>query len=183
ADSSGTVGKVVQYAAMNGKLVRGSVRSIGVSMIVILILLFFAFTSMKTALIAMIPNVAPVILIGGVMGYANVSLDMITALIMPMILGIAVDDTIHFTNHIKYYEEAGNSYSDAITLSFREIGKTMVTTTVILCALFFIFLFSTMTALVRIGYLSIIGLAGALIADYTLTPILLLITKPFKKEK
>ncbi|MCR5731682.1 MAG: hypothetical protein K6G51_01915, partial [Sphaerochaetaceae bacterium] len=65
----------------------------------------------------------------------------------------------------------------------REIGKTMVTTTVILCALFFIFLFSTMTALVRIGYLSIIGLAGALVADYTLTPILLLITKPFKKEK
>ncbi len=182
ATASGTVGEVMQYAAMNGKLVRGSIRSIGVSMLVIFALLFIAFTSFRTALIAMIPNIAPIILIGGVMGYSGVPLDMITALIMPMILGIAVDDTIHFTNHIKYYEESAATYRDAIILSYREIGKTMATTTIILCALFTIFLFSDMAALARIGYLSVIGLAGALVADYTLTPVLLLVSRPFGKE-
>ena len=183
ATNAGVVGEVMQYAVMNGKLVRGSIKSIGTSLIIILSLLIIAFTSLRTGIIAMIPNVAPIVLIGGVMGYAGVNLDMITAMIMPMILGIAVDDTIHFTNHIKYHFELTGNYKSAILASYREIGKTMIMTTIILCAMFFIFLFSTMNVLVRLGYLSIIGLGSALIADYTVTPVLLYITKPFGKEK
>ncbi len=179
--TGGVVGEVMQYAAMNGKMVRGSVKSIGTSLVIIFVLMFIAFMSLRTGLIAMIPNVTPVILIGGIMGYNHVPLDMITALIMPMILGIAVDDTIHFTNHIKYHFELCGDYRQAILNSYREIGKSMIMTTVILCAMFGIFIFSSMTALVRIGYMSVIGLAGALVADYTLTPVLLYITKPFKK--
>lgn len=182
ASNAGVVGEVVQYAQMNGKLVRGSIKSIGTSLLVILILLILAFTSFRTGLIAMIPNVVPIVIIGGIMGYAGVNLDMITAMIMPMILGIAVDDTIHFTNHIKYHFELTGNYRSAVLNSYREIGKTMIMTTVILCAMFGIFLTSTMTVLVNIGWLSIVGLGSALIADYTLTPVLLFITKPFGKE-
>ena len=182
ASNAGVVGEVVQYAHMNGKLVRGSIKSIGTSLLVILILLILAFTSLRTGFIAMIPNVAPIVIIGGIMGYAGVNLDMITAMIMPMILGIAVDDTIHFTNHIKYHFELTGNYRSAILNSYREIGKTMIMTTIILCAMFGIFLTSTMTVLVNIGWLSIVGLGSALIADYTLTPVLLFITKPFGKE-
>ena len=181
--NAGVVGEVVQYAHMNGKLVRGSIKSIGTSLLIILLLLVLAFTSFRTGLIAMIPNVVPIALIGGIMGYAHVNLDMITAMIMPMILGIAVDDTIHFTNHIKYHFELTGNYKNAILNSYREIGKTMIMTTIILCAMFFIFLFSTMTVLVNIGWLSIVGLGSALIADYTITPVLLYIAKPFGKEK
>ena len=183
AQNAGVVGEVVQYAQMNGKLVRGSIKSIGTSLVIILILLVLAFTSLRTGFIAMIPNVVPIILIGGIMGYANVNLDMITAMIMPMILGIAVDDTIHFTNHIKYHFELTGDYRSAIENSYREIGKTMIMTTVILCAMFAIFLTSTMNVLVNIGWLSVVGLGSALIADYTITPVLLYITKPFGKEK
>ena len=182
ASTAGVVGEVMQYAEMNGKLVRGSIKSIGTSLLIILILLILAFTSIKTGFIAMIPNIAPIALIGGVMGYFGINLDMITAMIMPMILGIAVDDTIHFTNHIKYHFELTGNYKKAILASYREIGKTMIMTTVILCAMFFIFLFSTMTVLVRLGYLSIIGLGSALIADYTITPVLIYLCKPFGKE-
>ena len=183
ASNAGVVGEVIQYAVMNGKLVRGSIKSIGTSLIIILILLILAFTSFRTGFIAMIPNVAPMVLIGGVMGFAGINLDMITAMIMPMILGIAVDDTIHFTNHIKYHFELTGNYRSAILNSYREIGKTMIMTTVILCAMFLIFLTSTMSVLVRLGYLSVIGLGGALIADYTITPVLLFIAKPFGKER
>lgn len=181
--TSGVVGEVMQYAAMNGKLVRGSIKSIGTSFIIIFVLLLIAFASVRTGFIAMLPNIAPVLLIGGVMGFANVSLDMITALIMPMMLGIAVDDTIHFTNHIKYHFEITGSYRQSILNSYREIGKSMIMTTVILCAMFGIFISSTVTALARIGYMSVIGLGGALIADYTITPVLMLLTKPFGKER
>ena len=183
AQNAGIVGEVVQYAQMNKKLVHGSINSIGTSLLTILILLILAFTSFKTGFIAMIPNVVPVLLIGGIMGYAGVNLDMITAMLMPMILGIAVDDTIHFTNHIKYHFELCGNYRKSIENSYREIGKTMIMTTVILCAMFFIFMFSTMTVIVNIGWLSVAGLGSALVADYTVTPVLIYITKPFGKEK
>lgn len=182
AENAGVVGEVVQYAQMNRKLVRGSIKSIGTSLVIILVLLILAFTSVRTGFIAMIPNVVPIVLIGGIMGYAGVNLDMITAMIMPMILGIAVDDTIHFTNHIKYHFELTGNYRSAIENSYREIGKTMIMTTVILCAMFAIFLTSTMNVLVNIGWLSVVGLGSALIADYTITPVLLYIAKPFGKE-
>ena len=182
AENAGVVGEVVQYAQMNRKLVRGSIKSIGTSLVIILLLLVLAFTSVRTGFIAMIPNVVPIVLIGGIMGYAGVNLDMITAMIMPMILGIAVDDTIHFTNHIKYHFELTGNYRSAIENSYREIGKTMIMTTVILCAMFAIFLTSTMNVLVNIGWLSVVGLGSALIADYTITPVLLYIAKPFGKE-
>ena len=183
ATNAGVVGEVMQYAQMNGKLVRGSVKSIGTSLIIICLMLILAFTSIRTGIIAMIPNIAPMVLIAGAMGYFGWNLDMVTAMILPMILGIAVDDTIHFTNHIKYHFELTGNYRSAIENSYREIGKTMIMTTVILCAMFVIFLTSTMSVLVRLGWLSILGLGGALIADYTVTPVLLYLTKPFGKER
>ncbi|MBQ7078275.1 MAG: MMPL family transporter [Fibrobacter sp.] len=177
------VGEVVNYAEMNGKLVNGLLRSFGGSFVIIAIMMILAFGSIKAGLIGMIPNVAPVLLIGGVMGYSGMPLDMITMIVMPMILGIAVDDTIHMNNHIKYGYERTGSYKKALLLSYREIGKTMGMTTFILCAMFFVFIFSPMGALHNVGLLSIIGLAAALVADYTLTTALVYVTKPYGKEK
>jgi predicted RND superfamily exporter protein len=177
------VGEVVNYAEMNGKLVNGLLRSFGGSFVIIAIMMILAFGSIKAGLIGMIPNVAPVLLIGGVMGYSGMPLDMITMIVMPMILGIAVDDTIHMNNHIKYGYERTGSYKKALLLSYREIGKTMGMTTFILCAMFFVFIFSPMGALHNVGLLSIIGLAAALVADYTLTTALVYLTKPYGKEK
>ena len=117
------------------------------------------------------------------MGFCSFYLDMITMTIMPMILGIAVDDTIHFTNHIKYKLEEGLSYREAITVSFREIGKTMGMTTFILCMMFFMYTFSPMSCLYRVGLLAIVGLGSALVSDYTITPVLMYILKPFKTNK
>ena len=177
------VGEVVNYAEMNGKLVNGLLRSFGGSFVIIAIMMILAFGSIKAGLIGMIPNIAPVLLIGGVMGYSGMPLDMITMIVMPMILGIAVDDTIHMNNHIKYGYERTGSYKKALLLSYREIGKTMGMTTFILCAMFFVFIFSPMGALLNVGLLSIIGLAAALVADYTLTTALVYATKPYGREK
>ncbi len=177
------VGEVVNYAEMNGKLVGGLLHSFGGSFVIIAIMMILAFGSIKAGLIGMIPNVAPVLLIGGVMGYSGMPLDMITMLVMPMILGIAVDDTIHMNNHIKYGFERTGSYRQALLLSYREIGKTMGMTTFILCAMFFVFIFSPMGALHNVGLLSIVGLGAALLADYTLTTALVYLAKPYGKGR
>lgn len=177
------VGTVAQNAAMNATIVISELKSFGSSFLMIAILLIIVFASIRTGLIAMIPNLAPVFLIGAVMGYARMALDEVTMMIMPMILGIAVDDTIHFSNHIKAKLEAGKDYAAAIRETFREIGKTMGTTTVILCAMFLMYCFSPITAMFRVGLLSIVGLSAALLADYTLTPALLYLFRPLGKAK
>ena len=146
-------------------------------------MLILAFSSIKLGLIGMIPNVAPVILVGGVMGYFNFALDFSTVTVMPMILGIAVDDTIHLTTHLKMRYEQCGSCAKAMSITFREIGSTMFLTTVILCSMFSVYLFSPMRFLMVLGILIVVGLSGALFADYTITPALLHVTEPFGKEK
>lgn len=177
------IGVIAEYSSMNQKLVKGELWSFLGSFIIIALMLIIAFGSIRTGLIAMIPNVAPVLLTGGLMGFCGFPLDMLTMTVMPMILGMAVDDTIHFTNHVKYEMEQHEDYHTAIITSYKEIGRSMASSTLILCAMFLMYMFSPMSMLFRIGLLSIVGLGSALLADYTLTPILLLMTKPLGKEK
>jgi hypothetical protein len=131
----------------------------------------------------MIPNLMPLVVIGGYMGHFNSPLDMMTMTIMPMLLGIAVDDTIHFINQIKFeFEKCGN-YNQAIINAFHTIGKNLAMTTIILCVSFGMFTLSPVANMVRIGYLAPLGLIAALLADYFVTPALIRLTKPFGKEK
>ena len=177
------LGDMIRYSEMSNRIVFGGLKSFGFSLVIIAIMLIFAFSSLKLGLIGMIPNVAPVILVGGVMGYFNYALDFSTITVMTMILGIAVDDTIHLTTHLKMkYEQMGSS-EKAMETTFREIGATMFLTTVILCSMFSVYLFSPMHFLAVLGVLIIVGLSSALVADYTITPALLHVAKPFGKEK
>ena len=134
-------------------------------------------------LIGLIPNIMPIITTGAIMGYFHVPLDMVTMALMPMVLGIAVDDTIHFTNHTKYLFEKEGSYDKAIVGSFYSIGKTLAMTTIILSVTFLMYMASKIDAFLRLGILAAVGLFSALIADYLMTPVLIYITKPFGKEK
>jgi predicted RND superfamily exporter protein len=146
-------------------------------------MLIIVFGSLKTGLIGMIPNISPLIVIGGYMGYLDSPLDMMTMTIMPMLLGIAVDDTIHFINHCKYEFERTGNYEQAILLTFKTIGKTLAMTTIILSATFAMYMFSPVANMARIGLLASMGLIAALVFDYLMTPALVLLTKPFGKEK
>ena len=177
------IGRVIDYARTNETLVVVELKSILLSFLIIAVMMIVVFASLKTGLIAMVPNVAPVLVLASFMGYLGKPLDILTVTVMPLVLGLAVDDTIHLTNHIKHEYEKSGSYADATAVSFREIGKTMCMTTVILCAMFAVYLFSPLRFFVHVGLLSIIGIGSALVADYTLTPALICLVKPFGKEK
>lgn len=178
----GVEGYAVEQSSMNNKLVEGEIKSVGVSFIVIALLLIISFMSVKTGLIGMIPNVAPIFVIGGVMGIFAFSMDMMTMMVIPMALGIAVDDTIHFVNHSKLNFERSGDYRASVLATFKEVGKSMVSTTVILCMMFLAYMVSPVTIFFRVGLLASIGLLAALVADFTLTPVLIMLTKPFGKK-
>ncbi|MDR0668831.1 MAG: MMPL family transporter [Treponema sp.] len=177
------VGMIASFAEMNNKVVYGELKSFAGSFLIVFILLALVFGSVRTALIGMIPNVAPIIIIGGIMGYAKIPLDMLTMTVMPMLLGIAVDDTIHFITHTRLELERTGSYRQGVLNCFGKIGKTLGTTTVILCAMFAVYALSPIAMLFHVGILSIIGMGSALLADYTLTPLLVLTLKPLGKER
>ena len=176
------VGSAVRFAAMNDKIVIGELKSFLAALVIIAILLALVFASLSTGLIGLIPNITPVLTIGGVMGYFGFQLDMMTMIIMPMLLGIAVDDTIHFINQIKYEFEISGDYSQAITKAFAGIGKTLAMTTVILSFSFGAYAFSSVQAMRNVGILAPLGLTAALVADYLMTPVLIYMTKPFGRE-
>ena len=175
------VGRAVDFAEINEHIVFGELYSFLSSMISIAILMALVFGSIRLGLVGLIPNVAPIIVIGAIMGYAGIPLDMMTMTIMPMMLGIAVDDTIYFMTHAKLEFEEGGSYDLAVINTFRTIGKTLGATTVILCSSFASYSISLLDGIARLGVLAAIGLFIALIADYLITPILIYMLKPFKK--
>jgi uncharacterized protein len=175
------VGSAVQFAELNKRIVTGEIKSLITALCVIGVLLVLVFGSLKTGLIGMVPNLAPLVAIGSYMGYFNSPLDMMTMTIMPMLLGIAVDDTIHFINQIKYEFEKCGDYPQAIQRSFDTVGKTLAMTTIVLTVTFIMYMFSPVSNMARIGALASLGFVAALLSDYFVTPTLILISKPFGK--
>ncbi|MFP4016270.1 MAG: hypothetical protein ACLFUI_04500, partial [Halanaerobiales bacterium] len=68
-----------------------------------------------------IPNITPALVVGAIMGYFNIPLDFITATIMPMLMGLAVDDTIHFITHAQYEYQSTGNYDISVERTFRTV--------------------------------------------------------------
>ena len=176
-------GSDVDFANINSYIVNGELSSMFASLLAIFILMWIVFSSVKLGLIGLIPNIAPLFAIGAVMGYMNLNLDMVTMTIMPMLLGISVDDTIYFISHAKLEYKKRPNYLDSVLATFKSIGKTLLATSIILCIGFATNAVSMLKGIVRIGLLGALGFFVALIADYFLSPILIYMTRPFKDKK
>jgi len=179
----GVVGTAVQFSTMAVYITKGQIRSLLIALIVITVLMTIVFNSIKIGLIGMIPNIAPAIFAGGLMGYFGTPLDMMTMIIGPMILGLAVDDTIHFINHCKLEFFRRGNYKEAIQETFRIVGKALTMTSIIIVLGFVAYLTSVDKMYFNLGTYTIVAIIAALLADFFVTPILILWTKPFGKEK
>ena len=177
------VGNIPQYTTMMQYLVRGQMQSFLISVLIIALILMLAFQSVRVGLIGLIPNLMPAIFVGGYMGWAGIPLDMMTATLIPMMLGMAVDDTIHFINHSKLEFDRQPNYSEAIRRTFRVVGVAIVTTSIITSAVFACFSTSACAMCINFGVLAVIGILSALLADLFITPLLVKKFKVFGKEK
>jgi predicted RND superfamily exporter protein len=175
-------GTVVKYTAMQDIVAFGQVKSFLIALGLIAILLILVFGSIKTGLIGTIPNIAPALVIGGIMGFANIPLDMMTVTIMPMLLGLAVDDTIHFINHSHLEFDRTGRYYPSIRKTFIVIGSALFATSLVLILNFSAYLTSDAKVLSNLGLLACSGIAAALLADFFVTPILLKKGKVFGEE-
>lgn len=176
------VGNLPQFTTMMQYLVRGQIQSFLISVLIIGVILMIVFQSVRIGLIGLIPNLFPAICVGGYMGWSGIPLDMMTACIIPMMLGMAVDDTIHFINHAKLEYDRTGRYRTAIRRTFRVVGVAIVTTSVITSAVFAGFMDSCCLQFFNFGWLAVIGIMSALLSDLFITPILVRGFHVFGKE-
>jgi predicted RND superfamily exporter protein len=153
-----------------------------IALTVVSLMMVLVFRSVKIGLVSMIPNVTPVILVLGAMGWAGWHLDYYRLLIAPVAIGIAVDDTIHLMT--RYHHEFGKlgNYKKALYASMDGVGRALFITSAILVLGFCTNVFSVMDGQKSFGILLSTVIAVALVADFLLMPALILWLKPFGPE-
>jgi len=166
-------GPTYQMVVMNQYVTKGLILSIFMTLISISFIMIVVLKSIKLGLIAMIPNIFPIIVVGGIMGFMKIPLEFITMTIAPIILGLAVDDTIHLFSHIKDEMNKSNDFSKIIEKTFLQVGSSITETTIILSITFLVFTFSDVNSVKNIGFLTTIGFISAYAADIFITPLIL----------
>ncbi len=140
------------------------------------------FASWKTGLIAMVPNLSPVILTLGVMGWSGIELDYSKVSIAAVAMGIAVDDTIHLVARFRHEFRRCGSYEEALRASLLDVGRALWITSVALVLGFLVLVFSSLASQVTHGILLATTIVAALVADFLLMPALVLSFHPFGPE-
>lgn len=161
------------FADMEDLLVSGQVYSLWGALILIFVFLLFFLRSFGAALLCMIPNLSPIFLIFVVMGITGIWLDMATAMIASVAIGIAVDDTIHVFHGFHDRIRRGIPPVSALVRSYRSAGRAVVVTTIVLSAQFLILVLSDFVPTRSFGLLTTMGLVSALLFDLVLLPAIL----------
>ncbi len=163
------------FADQADLLVKGQVYSLWSAVSLIFLLMLLLWRSIWSAVLCMIPNLSPILLIFIIMGSAGISLDMATVMIASVAVGIAVDDTIHVYHGFKQRVDRGAAPVVALAKTFGQAGRAVVTTTTILCAQFMILMTSQFIPTTHFGMLASVGLWAALVFDLLLMPAMLIL--------
>ena len=165
----------------NNYLVRNLAGSFFIAFIVVTLLMAILFRSVKMALISVVPNIIPMMMMAAVMGFFQVSLRPSTAMTFAIAFGIAVDDTLHYLTRYRM-ELSDRHYQKANDATMMSTGVAMMSTTAILVSGFMVLTLSEFTFSIQFGILSSITILSALIGDLTFLPALLSQVKPEIKQ-
>ncbi len=155
--------------------------SYAIAMVVITCMMVLLIGRVRIGLLSMIPNLAPILLMMGVIGAFHFPMDMFTMMVASIAIGLAVDDTIHFMHNFRRYYEASGDPRQAVHETLHTAGRAMLVTTVVLSMGFFIYMFASLNNIIRFGFLTGITLIAALLSDYFLGPALMVMVNK-KKE-
>jgi predicted RND superfamily exporter protein len=158
------------------------VQGLSFEIVLVALIMGFLYKSVRMMIISMIPNLIPLLVISGIMGFCGVDLKISTAIIFTIALGIAIDDTIHILGKFKFERLKGKSKNYALKTAYLTTGKAMILTSLVLCSGFFMLVFSSFNGTFYMGLLLCITLFVALITELTLLPILIfMFYKPKRK--
>ena len=169
----GLAGGAVSQGRYLHRMVNDLARSLGVAVIIILIMITLAYRSMRVGMIAMLPNLFPLLACAAGLALFNIPLSLEIVCAFTICVGIAADDSIHFLSRYITERSSGQGTDEALSCSFMRVGQVLaITTTVMLCGLGSI-LFSSLPMYRSFTAVACSTLAAALVADLIILPALI----------
>jgi len=163
-------GNIVLIAKTNDSIALGQALAIGSAFISIFAIMVGMFMSIRIAIIAMIPNVFPVFMYFGVLGWTGITLNVTTGLVADIVLGIAVDDTVHFLTNFNRFARKRGSEIEGVKATLLHVARPVTTTTIALICGFGVLGLSSLHQQSEFGMLAAITLAFAWLTDVVFTP-------------
>ena len=170
-------GNLVLLTGTASDIVAGQIKSLSLALAVIFAVMALMFLSIRIGFLAILPNVLPILLFFGVMGWSGIYLNLGTSLIAAIALGIAVDSTIHYMARLNLELKKTTDQAAVIVKTLQTVGIPIVYATVALLAGFLIFGFSSFVPIQQFGILTSLTMAAALVANLVLLPAMLATTK------
>lgn len=168
-------GSTITFLEGSNYIINGLRESILWAFVLIALCMLYLFKSARILLCSLIPNVIPLLLTAGIMGWMGIRLKPSTVLIFSVALGIAVDVTIRFL--VNYKQELSSTNFDVsktVSLTIKHTGLSILYTSAVLIAGFVIFCFSGFGGTQSLGWLTGITLLAATVTNLALLPVLLL---------
>jgi len=175
-------GQTVLFAHMQKDVTDTLIESITLAIVLISILMLLIFKNIKMLPLFIVPNILPIALVVGVMGWLDIDIDLGVAIAGAIIIGVAVDDTIHFM--VKYIEarKRGENLEEALKYVMSYAGSAIIFTTMILSAAFLVFIFSDFNPNYHFGIVTACALVIAVVVDLIALPALLSLIDNRKKS-
>jgi hypothetical protein len=146
-------------------------------------MMFFVCRTFSLTIVSLIPNLWPVPVIFGIMGYFNIPLDTSTIMIASITIGIAVDDTIHTLTWYRRNIAAGMNREEAILKCFSDNGIAVLMISIVLASAYFVLTVGSVRPITAFGTLTGLSMSIAVTGDLFLLPALLMLMKPKTVEE
>jgi predicted RND superfamily exporter protein len=166
-------GTVILTYRHDAKFKASQTNIISASSLLVFLLIGLYMRSIPWALLAMIPNAVALLLMFGIMGYWGISMDFGSAIVAPIAIGIAADDTIHFLTAYARERRSGRDAVVALRRAISGVGEAVIATSIALGLGFLSMMTSPFPSIVNIGLLSAIAIIAATLADLLVLPALI----------
>ena len=171
-------GTMATFLVVSDEIARSQFNGFALALVLISLIMIITLGSLRGGVMGMIPNAIPAFLAFGLMGLLGIPLDTDTLLIAPVILGIAVDDTIHFMTHYRVELTKSKSISIALESAIREVGQAVMFTTMVIGLGFAVLSFSDYLGMAKVGFFGSLSIFFALFCDLFLIPAMIIVFKP-----
>ncbi|MEP0546333.1 MAG: MMPL family transporter [Rhodothermales bacterium] len=160
------------YVQIVERVTSSQVRSFWIALVMVTLLLAFCLRDLRLALLAVPVNLFPILIMFGTMGWLGIPLDVATATVAAILLGVAVDDTIHLLYHVRGARATAGT-REALFSAARGAGRAVVLTSLILAVGFSVLMLASVSTVFYFGLLTAVAAVGALVGDLVLLPLLL----------
>jgi len=176
-------GQTAMFAHMQYDVTNTLLQSITLAVVMISIIMLLIFRNWRMLPLFIAPNILPIMLVVGVMGWLSIDIDMGVAIAGAIIIGVAVDDTIHFM--VKYIEarKRGDSLKESLEYVMSYAGSAIIFTTIILSIAFLVFVFSEFNPNYHFGIVTASALIIAILVDLVALPALLVMIDDREKSR